>query len=82
MLNVTTTTVARFARSGALRLISRTPGGHRRYRRADVQRKLEEDAVRLYEQGWPISRVAKQFRYTDDEMRQTLLKHTSLRIGS
>jgi excisionase family DNA binding protein len=66
LFGVRTTTIARRARAGRLQA-TLTPGGHRRYRRADVQEllndddlddltpersQLEADAVRLYERGW------------------------------
>jgi excisionase family DNA binding protein len=94
MLNVTTTTLGAWARIGALKPFTRTPGGHRRYRRIDIlafdesnrsaksnpeQRKLEEYAVRLYEQGWAIRRIAEHFDCSYGKIRRILLKHTSLR---
>lgn len=39
----------------------------------------EADAVRLYDQGWSIRRVAKEFGMGYDEMRRLLSKHVSLR---
>jgi DNA-binding transcriptional MerR regulator len=36
MLGVRTATIARWARDGLLKSTVKTPGGHRRYRRADV----------------------------------------------
>jgi excisionase family DNA binding protein len=36
ILGVSATTVRRWARTGALEPSVRTPGGHRRYRRADI----------------------------------------------
>jgi excisionase family DNA binding protein len=57
-------TIARWAREGKLTPFL-TPGGHRRYSRAGIQRllkgeaapseaerQLAEDAARLYDQGW------------------------------
>jgi hypothetical protein len=94
MLGVRTSTIARWARDGLLKSTVQTPGGHRRYRRADVrvaqqaagseelqanQRRIEQDAVRLYEQGWPIRRVAEQFGMGYGPMRRILSKHTPLR---
>ena len=94
MLGVTSGTVALWARVGALKPFMRTPGGQRRYRRYDVhvfseyqktfeltpeQKKMEEDAVRLYGQGWSIRRVAEQFDCSYGKMRRMLLKHTPLR---
>jgi excisionase family DNA binding protein len=77
MLGVRTATIARWARDGLLKSTVLTPGGHRRYRRADVcaaqqatgtseepdpeQQRMTQDAVRLYDQGWPIRLVAAQF---------------------
>ena len=76
IFGVRTTTVARWSREGLLPA-QLTPGGHRRYRRQDVQRLLEhheqnmspseaerqlaEDAARLYDQGWSIRQVAEKF---------------------
>lgn len=71
----------------------KTPGGHRRYRLADVrvfleslatpvdpeQEKLETDAVRLYDQGWSIRQVADRFGYGYSTMRRILLRRTTLR---
>jgi excisionase family DNA binding protein len=37
MLGVRTTTIGRWARIGTLTPVVRTPGGHRRYRREDVE---------------------------------------------
>jgi excisionase family DNA binding protein len=62
IFGVRTTTIARWARDGILTALA-TPGGHRRYRRAEIDAVLEsagsadprqytQDAVRLYEQGW------------------------------
>jgi hypothetical protein len=95
MLGVRTTTIARWARDGLIKSTVQTPGGHRRYRRADVraaqqatgtseeleseQRRMTQDAVRLYEQGWPIRRVAEQFDMGYGPMRRILSKHTPLR---
>jgi len=69
---------------------ARTPGGHRRYRRADVDAfgavtvdpdrlHMEYDAVRLYRQGWSIRQVAARFDCGYGTMRRILLRHTSLR---
>jgi MerR HTH family regulatory protein len=65
MLGVRTATIARWARDGLLKSPVLTPGGHRRYRRADVraaqqvtgtseepdpeQQRMTQDAVRLYD---------------------------------
>jgi transposase len=93
MLGVSTRTVALWARTGKLRTGVLTPGGHRRYRRADAlsllenangdadaaRKRMEEDAARLYEQGWSIRQVAEQFECGYSTMRQILHKRTSLR---
>lgn len=93
LLGVLPPSVAKWARAGRLRP-SFTPGGHRRYRLADVrellnlneitpeQRQLEQDAVRLYEQGWSIRQVAAQFGTTYGTMRRLLLRHKTLRSRS
>jgi len=91
LLGVRTTTIARWAREGKLTPL-RTPGGHRRYRRADIRRLLAEeatpsdaeqelaaDAARLYNQGWSIRQVAEKFDYTYGTMRRILAKHITLR---
>lgn len=90
MLGVTSATVGFWARTGALKPFVRTPGGQRRYRRADVitfragavqppPAELETDVVRLYEEGWPIRRVAAEFGFSYGKTRRILLKHTVLR---
>jgi excisionase family DNA binding protein len=92
MLGVTVTTVSRWARSEVLKPSALTPGRQRRYRRADVltfrdnrpgmdpeHRRMERDAVRLYEQGWSIRQVATRFDYNYGSMRRLLLRNTTLR---
>lgn len=94
MLGVRAATVGLWARVGALKPAVRTPGGHRRYRRADVlafrdgrepdlsrpeRERMEQDAARLYEQGWSIRRVAAQFGCDYGNMRRILLQRTTLR---
>jgi excisionase family DNA binding protein len=88
LLGVRTTTVARWARDGVLKPAVQTPGGHRRYRRGDVlaartatatSAHFEEDAVRLYEQGWSIRRVAAEFEVGYGAMRRLLLRRQVLR---
>ena len=91
IMGVSAVTVGRWARTGHLEAAVCTPGGQRRYRRADVlalreahgagpeQREMEEDAVRLYDQGWSIRRVADKFDVNYGTMRRILLKHTLLR---
>lgn len=95
IFGVRTTTIARWSRTGMIRS-SRTPGGHRRYRRGDVhaflgqnerpespeEKRISEDAVRLYSQGWPIRRVAQEFEMSYGTMRRLLLRHTMLRDRS
>lgn len=95
LFGVRTTSIARWAREGRLNAVL-TPGGHRRYRRADVQALLdaeaaetafpamgmtgtEQDAVRLYEMGWSIRRVAQEFGTSYGVMRRVLGKHLTLR---
>lgn len=89
LLGVRTTTIARWARDGLLKPAVKTPGGHRRYRRGEVsalrdanttgREQLEEDAARLYGQGWSIRRVAEEFGLSYGAMRRILLKQTGLR---
>ncbi|MGI5224751.1 helix-turn-helix domain-containing protein [Actinoallomurus sp. CA-142502] len=91
LFGVRTTTIARWAREGKLSPL-RTPGGHRRYSRADIRRilaeeatpreaaqQIAEDAVRLYNQGWSIRQVAGKFDYSYGAMRRLLGKHVTLR---
>lgn len=87
-------TVARWAREGTLKPAALTPGGHRRYSRRDVAALLEsygpgepapehvqmlQDAVRLYDQGWSIRRVAEEFGFSYGKMRRALSALTPLR---
>jgi excisionase family DNA binding protein len=93
LFGVRTTTIARWARAGRLQP-TRTPGGHRRYEWAEVRALLdldeatlqrsqqEADAVRLYQQGWSIRRVAEQFGTSYGAMRRILLNNTTLRPRS
>jgi hypothetical protein len=94
MFGVRTTTIARWAREGYLKSLT-TPGGHRRYRRADIadfrnsafsdpteRQRLEADAVRMYEQGWSIRRVAEEFNASYGMMRRLLMRKTTLRDRS
>jgi excisionase family DNA binding protein len=92
ILGVTAATVAAWARAGTIGAFVRTPGGHRRYRRADVlalrdarrpaepspEQEMEQDAVRLYERGWPIRRVAAEFGCGYGKIRRILVKHAVL----
>jgi excisionase family DNA binding protein len=92
LVGVTVTTISRWARADILKATALTPGGQRRYRRADVlaflgnrpnmdpeYRQMEKDAVRLYEQGWTVRQVATRFDLNYGRMRRLLLRHTSLR---
>jgi excisionase family DNA binding protein len=90
LLGVRASTVASWARIGALKPAMRTVGGHRRYRRTDVDAfrsvapdperlQMEYDAVRLYEQGWSIRQVAARFDCGYGMMRRILLRHITLR---
>jgi Helix-turn-helix domain len=83
LLKVRPATIARWARDGLLKPAVHTPGGHRRYRRGEVLalreanttgRQFEDDAVRLYGQGWSIRRVAKEFGVSYGVMRRILSK--------
>lgn len=91
LFGVRTTTIARWAREGKLTPLH-TPGGHRRYNRLDIrqilsetsqpdeaQRQMEEDAARLYDQGWTIRQVAEKFDCSYGLMRRILEQHTVLR---
>jgi hypothetical protein len=91
MLGITVTTLAGWARKGVLASVP-TLGGHRRYLRADVtalrekqntsdpaRTVMEEDAVRLYAQGWSIRQVAERFGCGYGVMRRILLRHGVLR---
>jgi excisionase family DNA binding protein len=94
VFGVRTTTIARWARDGRLSPLW-TPGGHRRYSRADVQalvaaedqndartteeKRMAEDAARLYEQGWSIRQVAERFECGYTTMHRILSKQTTLR---
>jgi excisionase family DNA binding protein len=91
IFGVRTTTIARWAREGALPAVV-TPGGHRRYRWSEIRllfnqlrrqdparEELAQDAVRLYEQGWSIRQVAEKFDLDYGVMRRILMKGTTLR---
>lgn len=91
LFGVRTTTIARWAREGTLTPL-RTPGGHRRCRRQEIQRLLAEDAApdeaerqlakdaaRLYGQGWSIRQVAERFDFSYGAMRRVLGKHVTIR---
>lgn len=94
LCGVNVATVGLWARTGRLKNDVTTPGGHRRYRVADVrvlleslttpvglaQEQLEIDAARLYEQGWSIRQVADKFNYSYGAMRRILLRRTTLRL--
>lgn len=74
LFGVRTTTITRWAPEGTLTAL-RTPGGHRRYRRQELQRPLDEDdtapdpatqrlaeeATRLYANDWSIRQIAAEF---------------------
>lgn len=89
MFGVRTTTLARWARTGRLEAML-TPGGRRRSvvtalldadaaERHVVPLGVEQDAVRLYEQGWSIRRVAEEFGMSYGGMRRVLKKYVTLR---
>lgn len=89
LLGVRTSTLAHWARDGLIKPAVHTPGGHRRYRRGEVlalrtantteRREFEEDAVRLYGQGWSIRRVAEEFGVSYGQMRRILMTRMALR---
>lgn len=92
LFGVRPTSIARWAREGRLSAVL-TPGGHRRYRRADVRALLDaevtesaslpmgeaQDAVRLYAMGWSIRRVAQESGTSYGVMRRVLGRHLTLR---
>jgi excisionase family DNA binding protein len=94
LFGVRTTTIARWARDGRLTPLW-TPGGHRRYSRADVraliaaedrtsartaeEQRMAEDAARLYEQGWSIRQVAERLGCGYTTMHRILSRQTTLR---
>jgi transposase-like protein len=43
------------------------------------QEQVEDDAARLYEEGWAVRQVARRFGYSDVVMRRILLRRTTLR---
>jgi excisionase family DNA binding protein len=93
LFGVRVSTVTRWAKVGRLPVAVSTPGGHRRYRRADalslrdgindgvdpLREEMESDAVRLYQQGWNIRQVAEKFDCSYGVMRRILMERTSLR---
>jgi excisionase family DNA binding protein len=89
LFGVRPSTIARWAREGKLTPLL-TPGGHRRYRLADIREMLlsdepeeddvmAQDAVRLYEQGWNIRQVADRFECSYGVMRRILSSRITLR---
>jgi MerR HTH family regulatory protein len=92
LCGVNVATIGLWARTGRLKNDVTTPGGHRRYRLADVrellqslatprdpeQEQFEVDAVRLYEQGCGIRQVAEKFDYSYGAMRRILSRRTTL----
>jgi excisionase family DNA binding protein len=91
IFGVRTTTLARLCQRGEISC-ERTLGGHRRYHRADInalmQKRsinpdrvaMEQDAVRLYLQGWSIHQVSKRFDCNYDTMRRILVRHSVIRV--
>ena len=88
IFGVRTTTIARWSREGRLTALL-TPGGHRRFRPPDVRallgvieatgaepdRRIADDAVRLYQQGWSIRQVAEKFDVGYTTMRRILVRN-------
>jgi transposase len=83
LFGVRTATIALWARNGKLTPVH-TPGGHRRYGLQEIrrilnetaqpdetQRQMEEDAVRLYNEGWNIRQVAEKFDCSYGLMRRS-----------
>jgi excisionase family DNA binding protein len=91
IFGVRTTTIARWAREGRLTPLL-TPGGHRRYPRAAIlrllaeetepdaeEKRIAEDAARLYDEGWSIRQVAERFGCGYGTMRRILSTQVRLR---
>ena len=93
LCGVSVATIGVWTRTGRLKNEVMTPGGHRRYRLADVRalleslatpvdperELLEKDAARLYDEGWSIRQVAARFDCSYTAMRRILLRRTTLR---
>jgi hypothetical protein len=43
------------------------------------EEQLEDDAARLYQEGWAVRQVARRFGYSDVVMRRVLRRRTALR---
>lgn len=90
MLGICAPTLARWEREEKISALF-TPGGHRRYLLSEVRallgvraeppdvRQMEEDAARLYLQGWTIVQIAEKFDRTYNQMRRILMKHVTMR---
>ena len=87
MFGVRPSTIARWAREGKITPLL-TPGGHRRYRPAEVreflggarhEHSMARDAARLYEEGWTIRQVAARFECGYGVMRRMLQSQITLR---
>lgn len=48
---------------------------------AAEREEMEEDAMRLYQEGWAIRQVAARFDCSYAAMRRILLRRTTLRRG-
>ncbi|MGH3375949.1 MAG: helix-turn-helix domain-containing protein, partial [Actinoallomurus sp.] len=94
MCGVSAVTVGRWARTEVLKPFATTLGGQRRFRRVDVhhlqesnghglaRQQLEEDAVRLYDQGRTIRQVAEKLDISYGVMRRILLRRHAVRHPS
>jgi hypothetical protein len=71
-----TKTLLRWVRSLRLSLAGGRGAGVRAVSR---QEELEDDAARLYQEGWAVRQVARRFGYSDVVMRRILLRRTTLR---
>lgn len=88
LLGVDTKTVGRWARDGLIVSAVWTVGGHRRYRRRDVEYLAPDpsrppawidEAVHLYQRGATVTQVAARIKIPYRHMRRALQERTTLR---